>query len=196
VQRRTRPLARQLAQARGRIQHVGVGRDLLANEALARGVRDLGRLADDLLDVVRLERGAFDLQPSPVELGGLAREAAAPFRSAACDIRINATAEVVVWADAARVRQALEHLLAEAARRLSNRSPLLIEVCADERRDGLWGMVCFGGSIQDGDASSAVGLRLASRIAEAHGGTLATEHPIDGTLQFRLALPGGGPVNR
>jgi two-component system, OmpR family, sensor kinase len=195
VQRRTRPLARQVALARGRIQHVGVARDLLASQALARGVRDLGRLADDLLDVVRLERGAFDLRLGPVELGALARDAAAPFRSATRDIRVRAATEVVVWADPARVRQALEHVLADAARRPPDGSPLVIEVWDEQRPDGLWGIVRVGAFIQDVHGVTTVGLRLASRIAEAHGGTLRTARPDDDTMHFTLALPARGPAN-
>src|SRR5947209_12149106 len=209
LRRRTEPLAKHVELARARAQQIGLRRDLTPAQELVRRVHDLQRLVDDLLAVVRLERGQFELRVVPVDLVALAREAAAPFRSAAQDVRVRAAEGVPVSVDPARVRQALEHLLAEATRRLPDGMSLAAELRTEQRRDGAWGVVTVGTGepdrwvepserldrfVESADLSiSGMGLRLASRIAAAHGGTLATDVTPQGHFRFSLALPAAGP---
>ena len=211
LRRRTEPLARHVELARARAGQVGLPRDVGTTQEIRRRVRDLRRLVDDLLDVVRLEQGLFELRLEPVDLAELAREAAAPFRSTTQDVRVRAPAGVPVQVDSARLRQALEHMLAEVARRLPDGTPLVVEVLPGERRDGPWGgMVIVSGdpdalldSSQQLEAlaepcvssSSGVLLRLASRIAAAHGGRLSVDLAPEGRLRLSLAVPATGPAD-
>jgi K+-sensing histidine kinase KdpD len=201
LQRRTEPLARQVGLAHARAGQLGLPRDLGAAQQIRRRVRDLRRLVDDLLDVAQLERGLFELRVKPVDLAVLAREAAAPFRSTSQDVRVRGPEGVPVQADSARLRQALEHMLAEAARRLQNDTPLIVEVRTEQRRDGAWGVVAIVSAESEGldgdgvSSNSGVGLRLASRIAAAHGGTLSVDGASAGHLRLSLAVPAAGPAD-
>jgi signal transduction histidine kinase len=210
LQRRTEPLARHVELTYARAGQVGLPRDVGAAQEIRRRVRDLRRLVDDLLDVASLERGAFELRLEPVDLAGLAREAAALFRSTAQDVRVRAPVGVPMGADAARLRQALEHMLAEAARRLRAGTPLVIEVQPEQRRGEAWGVVAVASGEPDApdssqrdealgegcvSSSSGVGLRLASRIAAAHGGMLSVDVAPDGRLRLSLSVPALGPAD-
>ncbi|MBV9599722.1 MAG: GAF domain-containing protein, partial [Chloroflexi bacterium] len=192
LRRRTEPLARHVERASGRAGQVGLARDLGAAQEIRRRVRDLRRLVDDLLDVVHLEQGVFELHLEPVDLARLAREATAPFRSTARDVRVRASDKTEVVADWARLRQALEHMLAEATRYLPEGTPLIVEVYAERGPNGAWEVLSVRGGTERGSppGSSAppapvtasgpssglgMGLRLASRIAAAHGGVLSVE---------------------
>jgi K+-sensing histidine kinase KdpD len=205
LRRRTEPLARHVELARTRAGQVGPRRDLGAAQETARRVRDLRRLVDDLLDVARLEQGVFELRLEVVDLAELAREAATPFRSTAQDVRVRAPEGVPVQADAARLRQALEHMLAEVGRRLPDGTALVIDVRPEQRHDGPWGVVTVAAGEPESprrlevlaesyaSTSSGVGLRLASRIAAAHGGTLSVDVAPEGHLRLTLAVPALGP---
>ena len=211
LRRRTEPLARHVELARARAGQVGLPRDVGTTQAIRRRVRDLRRLVDDLLDVARLEQGLFELRLEAVDLAALAREAAAPFRSTTQDVRIRVWAGAPLRADSARLRQALEHMLAEAARRLPDGTPLLVEVRPEQRRDGAWGVVTVASGEPDAPLYSSeplevlgercasprlgVGLRLARGIAAAHGGRLSVDGAPEGRLHLRLAVPAQGPAD-
>lgn len=169
-------------------------------------LRSLTRLISDLLDVGRLDQGLFALRPAPVDVVALAQEVAASLRSPGHDVQYRGPQELVVVADADRLRQALENLTANALKHSPAGLPVGLDVQEQLRDDGRWvriAVVDMGPGIPPelletlferfarGPSSTGLGLGLylARQIAQAHGGTLAvTSKPGDGT-RFELALP-------
>lgn len=74
----------------------------------------LERVISDLLDVARLNQGIFVITPHPLNLVDLVQEVVAAFHSSEHPVYVHTPAEVVLYADAARIRQLLENLLANA----------------------------------------------------------------------------------
>jgi two-component system OmpR family sensor kinase len=99
-------------------------------EAAAVAVERLRRFVGTLLDAERLTRGVFAIEPRSVDLASLARdtvEAVAPGSS----VRVQAPAELVVFADPERVRQALENLLGNALRYSPPGAAVLVAVASE-----------------------------------------------------------------
>jgi signal transduction histidine kinase len=174
----------------------------------------LRELARQLADLARLERGALVLNKTRIDPGRVLAEVQVELRKRqrgpGVELALPATSGLPpIWADGARLRQALT-LLAEAA--VVHATPLLrLEVSRREAvgssaQSGAW--VLFGGPplavlefrvIHRGrpvaelerDLSGAAQLAraLAARLAEAHGGALSVEdHPPAGAA-FVLTLP-------
>ncbi|WP_068900217.1 PAS domain-containing sensor histidine kinase [Planomonospora sphaerica] len=80
----------------------------------------LQRLVDDLLDLARLDAGRIALEPRPVALDGLVRQAVDDHRPAATAkrlaVRAEAAAGLWVRADPVRLRQVLDNLLSNAVK--------------------------------------------------------------------------------
>ncbi|RKG92697.1 GAF domain-containing protein [Corallococcus terminator] len=194
----------QLIQRRAtRNQSVEDQRD--ANGAAA-SLRSLTRLIQDLLDVGRLDQGLFTLRPQPVDVAGLAREVASTANTPGHPVNYRGPEELVMLADPERLRQALENLVANALKHSPPGLPVLVDVQMQRRLEGPWARLAVideGPGIPGeqlptlferfargpGSTGLGIGLFLARRIAEAHGGTLeVTSRPGDGT-RFELALP-------
>ena len=191
--------------------------------AAAAAVERLRRFVATLLDAERLERGAFAVALQPVDLAALAREtveAAAPRRGA---VRVQAPPELPALADPERVRQALENLLGNALRHSPPGAEVLVEVAAaagpaPDAADaadaaGPWAVLTvadrgpgvppellprlFERFARGPDSRGlGLGLYIARRVAEAHGGALTVETAPGRGTRFRLALPADGGVPR
>jgi signal transduction histidine kinase/CheY-like chemotaxis protein len=188
-------------------------------EILERQSAHLSRLVDDLVDVARLERGKMALQRSRIELNALvaaAVEAALPqVQARGHQVQIDLCAEpLALDADPTRIEQVVANLLTNAAK--FTERPDVIRVAT--RRDGDQALVevrdrgagfapgsgeaLFGLFVQ-GEQTLArslgglgIGLTIARRIAELHGGSIAaaSEGPGRGaTFSVRLPLA-AGPV--
>jgi two-component system, OmpR family, sensor kinase len=166
----------------------------------------LDRVITDLLDVSRLNQGIFVITPAPMNLVELVQEIVAAFRSTGSPIHVHAPAEVVLSADAARLRQLLENLLANAVKYAPRQTPITVEVYTEERTDGPWVILTVSNAgpglpperlatlfhpFVAGSESIGLGLGLylAKRIAEAHTGTLTLDSPAGKGVQATLALP-------
>ncbi|MFL5702646.1 MAG: ATP-binding protein [Ktedonobacteraceae bacterium] len=166
----------------------------------------LDRVITDLLDVSRLNQGIFVITPAPMNLVELVQEIVAAFRSAGNPIHVHAPTEVVLSADAARLRQLLENLLANAVKYAPRQTPITVEVYTEERTDGTWVILTVSNAgpglpperlatlfhpFVAGSESIGLGLGLylAKRIAEAHAGTLTLDSPAGQGVQATLALP-------
>jgi two-component system, OmpR family, sensor kinase len=167
-------------------------------------------LISELLDVARLDQGLFTLSPQPLDLAALAHELAerfsAPGRTA---IRLDTPPELHVVADPARLRQALDNLLANAEHHSPDGVAVTLGV-ATEARDGEdWAVITVrdeGPGIQpdllprlfdrfaksEGSDGIGLGLHLAQQIAKAHGGTLEVRSSPGAGTTFRLLLPVDG----
>ena len=172
-----------------------------ARGVLARQVRQLGRLVDDLLDVGRVTTGKIRLAPVPVNLAdaverciaGLMPEGAAPRH------RLTVRAEPTwVEADQTRVEQIVMNLLSNAVKYTAPGGAIEITVAGDGRtarlsvRDTGVGMspymlervfdLFFQGerTLERAEGGLGIGLTLVRRLAELHGGRVAAESPGQG----------------
>ncbi len=206
-------LRNHLAQVRGRIdllrreaRRAEHGQYVRQANAALHGVDRLAKLVDDLLDSERLERGLFTLRPETLDLAKLVREIAAPFQEEGALIHVEADDELSVTADPNRLRQCLENLLVNAARHSPPGGRINV-VCEADRRGQSDGVRI---SIQDQgpgvpaeleprlferfaraspSGGLGLGLFLASRIAEAHGGVLWLDSAPNTPARFALWLP-------
>ncbi|WP_437550760.1 GAF domain-containing sensor histidine kinase [Sorangium sp. So ce367] len=180
-----------------------------ATESVAR----LGQLISDLLDVGRIEQGLFEIAPAPMDLVSLARDIAVALGTPSVEIRVEGPRELVVVADRDRLRQALENLVSNAIKHSPPGKGVLITLTSElikgtehahvdvvDRGSGVPPEILpriFDRFVTDGYASGmGLGLYLASRIAAAHGATLAVSSPPGSGATFRLSLPASGPPAR
>jgi two-component system OmpR family sensor kinase len=186
-----------------REQHPANRRD--AAEALA-AVEHLGRMIGELLDVARLEQGLFALDHQSIDLTALVAEAVAGIQTPETPIAVQAPPELIADVDAARARQALENLLANAVAHSPAASPVTVILTEEARDDGRWArmMVADKGpgippallphlftrfAAGPDSAGLGLGLYLAHEIARAHGGDLTVQSSADQGACFTLSLP-------
>jgi PAS domain S-box-containing protein len=188
-----------------------------AREALYRTIdrqsAQLVRIVDDLLDISRVTRGELTIEPASIDLNEIARhaaETAAPALQTASHtlhMRLHERA-IIVHGDAHRLAQVVTNLLTNAARytpaggtitvttRAENDAavltvrdtgcgidPLSVERIFDMFFHGRPAIERLGGGL-------GIGLAVARRIAELHGGTLRAESEGLGKgSEFILRMP-------
>ena len=171
------------------------------------------RLLDDLLDVSRIVLGKISMQAAPVDLRDVVRSAidSATFalQSRAQELTVEAgDVPLMVEGDATRLEQCVGNLLSNAVKFTEVGGRIAVRA---HRADGHAVVVVSDSGIgltadmlervfglfEQGDASLArargglgIGLTLARRLAELHGGTLTarSEGPGRGS-QFEMRLP-------
>ena len=188
-------------------------------DTIDRQVLNLKRLLDDLLDVSRVSRGAIALHRERVELAAVveqAVEATAPL-AAAKGHRLSVSlpsSPVHLWADGARLAQVLTNLLHNAVEYTDPGGHVDLaatldgpEVVVRIRDDGI-GMTpetlasAFDLFVQGkrpldrAQGGLGIGLTLARRLVELHGGSLAATSagPCRGselTVRLPVAAPSG-----
>ena len=166
----------------------------------------LERVSADLLDVAHLNQGIFAINAQHMKLMELVQEVVAAFSTAETPIHVHTPVEVVFSADPDRLRQLLENVLTNAVTHAPKQTPILVEVRIEQRMDGPWMLLtvsnqgpglppellpCFFHPFVASSPSTGLGLGpyLASRIAAAHGGTLAIDSLAGQGVQVTLALP-------
>jgi signal transduction histidine kinase len=182
------------------------------HEMMERQVEHLVRLVDDLLEMSRITRGALELRREAVELAAVVRnavETSRPLIDAAAHRLELALPEAPLPAhgDPVRLTQILANLLNNAARytprggtialRLERRADAAeISVrdsgrgIAPEMLPRLFGMFARG----EGSTGLGIGLALARRLAEMHGGAIeARSEGIGKGAEFVVRLPLGAP---
>lgn len=185
----------------------------LAHERLASDAppREHERFAEMLAEVDRLNRLTEEflgltrdapLDTSEVDLGALAASVADEARVVARDAEITASGSVRLQADAARLRQAILNLVLNATQIGGRGVRVAIEVAADGPRARI-SVIDDGPGVPAGLASSlfepfatarpggtGLGLAVARRIAERHGGSLVLEStPGTRGARFSIYLP-------
>jgi signal transduction histidine kinase len=183
-------------------------------------VRDLGilqqtvdrfaALISELLDVARLDQGLFTLSPQPLDVAALAHELAESFTAPGhTAIRLDTPPELHVIADPARLRQALDNLLANAKQHSPDGVAVTLGAAAELRDGQKWAVITVrdeGPGIEpdllprlfDRFAKSersdgiGLGLHLAQQIAQAHGGALEVNASPGAGTTFHLLLPVDG----
>ena len=184
-------------------------------EVVARQVRHLTRLVDDLLDVARIARGKIRFQMERVDLAQLVRATADDRRSgleaAGLDLMLDLPTEPVwVQGDPARLAQVVDNLLANAAKftdaggRVSIRvvvppNSQRVEVAVRDTGVGiepgllprLFEAFTQGGqSLDRGAGGLGLGLALVRGIARLHGGEVgAASAGLGQGAEFTFWLP-------
>jgi signal transduction histidine kinase len=200
LRRRIRAPAPDLAQ----IAH---GLDVVDAQAQA-----MTRLLDDLLDVSRIQAGAFDLRTAPCDLGGCLEAVLArlgPGERERVEVALADAPLAGEW-DRQRVEQVLANLLGNAlkysppgerVRVVVERHAREVEVAVEDRGMGVPPRELprlferfhrTPQALASGLTGTGLGLYIARGIVEAHGGRIWAESPGEGRgATFRCTLPTG-----
>lgn len=207
------PLGMRLHVLRQRAETGGRADELRDIDRLGRSIHRLGELVNDILDVSRLDRGVFGIEPQAVELASLVREIVEDFESAqqAIQLTVQPGEAIRVAGDAARLRQCLENLIANAIQKSPATAAINIFVRREEpagrQRLAMVEVIDEGPGIppeqlpyvferfhtgRGREGGLGLGLYLAKRIAAMHGGDLTAESEPGKGARFTLALPSLG----
>jgi signal transduction histidine kinase len=202
-----------------KIEHAPKADGDRARAVVVRQVEHMTRLIDDLLDVSRITCDKLILQPSRVELAQVVATAVETSRPIIAErghtLWVNLpAAPVVLEADPARLSQVLSNLLTNAAKYTAPGGN--IQITADvEQAEAVIHVIDNGIGIEPEMLSRVfelfmqgthpferpagglgIGLTLARRLVEMHGGTLEADSAGLGRgsrFSVRLALPNGEP---
>ena len=191
-----------------RAESDGRARDVSDAEKARRSLARLTGLITEILDVARIQRGTLTIDPRPVDLTALVRDIAATLSTPTQPILCTGGDEgVVAVVDAARIRQCLENLLANALKhspRNATVNVLIERMIKDDIEQAIIDVVDEGPGVPaaimphiferfvTGDKKGlGIGLFLARRIAVLHGGDLTLEPPVGRGARFRLTIPIG-----
>lgn len=183
------------------------------HEMMDRQINQLVRLVDDLLEMSRISRGVLSLQKAPVDLAAVvstAIETADPLiKAAGHELVVDLPRDsVFLNGDAVRLSQILSNLLSNAARYTEDGGRIVVSASCDadmavvrvtdngigiteELRPRLFQM------FSRGDRHSArhqgglgIGLAIARRLAEMHGGSLSVHSAGPGQgSEFVMRIP-------
>lgn len=182
---------------------------------LRRNVDRLSRIVRDLVTVNRLQQGRLDMRPGPTDLAEVVRQGVESFRDAAAtggiDLRHDVKRAVSLVADADRLQQVVDNLLANAVKftqrggavevRLRHAKGLArVEVQDDGpgiAAEDLSRLFRPFSQLEAGRerGGTGLGLHLSREIVEAHGGRIWAESPGPGlgsTFVVELPMAGRG----
>lgn len=154
---------------------------------------------NEMLDLVRFESGQAMPRVGPLRLDLLAEEVAAAVRPEDATIVAEPGEPVVVSADMALLRQAIENVVRNAARR-ATRVELVTRI---DRSDGVLEVIDDGPGFdpavlprvferyQRGDrrGEAGIGLAIVKAIAVAHGGSVAASNRAEGGASVSIRVP-------
>jgi signal transduction histidine kinase len=178
-------------------------------DALGASMGRLMQMVEEMLDVARIDRGVFHTDARPTEIPPLLDEIARSLgtRERPIDVRVQATRPLVIHGDPARIRQCLENLVSNALQKSPEGATVTV-IARNEQRDTQdWCMVEVidegpgipadllphifdrfrSGKVRQGGLG--LGLYLARRIAEMHGGEITVESETGKGARFRLYIP-------
>jgi CheY-like chemotaxis protein len=193
------------------------GQDDELQEVMERQMRHLVRLVDDLLDVSRITRDRLELRPEPVEMSRIvanARETVQPMLDAAGQSLVVDVPErpLLLFADPHRLSQVLGNLLSNASKFSEPGSAITLRVgvvgdqvevavrdqgigIAPEKMREIFEMFTQAdASLEKARGGLGIGLSLARRLAEMHGGRLSVRsNGVGQGSEFRVWLPVSAP---
>src|SRR6266513_2514753 len=181
-------------------------------ETMAGQVRRLTKLADDLLDLSRLDAGRLHVETQPVELGSLASAAVDEFAGVALasvhPLEFTANGAIDAHGDPQRVLQIVRILLENALVHTPPGTPVEVAVRRDDGRAEI-SVVDGGPGISPEDraelfdrfyrgestktSGSGLGLAIAKELAELMGGEIELQS-VPGRTVFSLVLPAEEPA--
>lgn len=188
------------------------GKASYAREMLKKRVRDLSRLVDDMLDVSRIVRGKIELTKENVEIGAVVEGAVEATRSYFDERHQNLSVEVMnplpVFGDPTRLEQIVSNLLTNASRYTPEGGTISVRArqegpyVAIRVRDNGMGMtpeilpkifdlfVQAENTIQRSRGGLGLGLSIAKKLAEMHGGMISAFSEGAGKgSEFIVAIP-------
>jgi len=189
------------------------GDALLARDIIDRQVQQLARLVDDLLDVSRITRGTIELRRERAEVTAIVEQALETSRplleAASHELSVSYPAEPLwVMADVTRLAQVLANLLNNAAKytRAGGRIHVAIDSEGGDavirvRDDGIGIPPDMLGrifeifaqvdtSLERAQGGLGLGLTIAQRLVEMHGGTITAASDGPGTgSELAVRLP-------
>ena len=196
-----------------RINPSDLGAGQRARDIMERQLRQMVRLVDDLLDVSRINTGKLTIKRDLVDLQQVIHDAfeiVRPLVEQQGHVLTSAPLAQAVWieGDATRLTQILSNLLNNAAKYTGRGGRIAVDVeleqrrvrihvrdngigIAPEMRDAVFQMfVQADATLERTTAGLGVGLSLARRLAELHGGELSVHSMGLGYgSEFVLALP-------
>ena len=172
----------------------------------------LARIVDDMVDISRITRGALSVERSPVEMAEAVRQAvetAAPLIEAAKHkLELDLPPQgIIIDGDLGRLTQLLTNLLSNAARYTPAGGRITVTARVEggkalvrvrdngrgierEMLGRIFDMFVQGRALLRVEGGLGVGLALARRIAELHGGSLEAHSEGQGKgSEFTLRLP-------
>jgi two-component system OmpR family sensor kinase len=178
-------------------------------ERVFSSMRRLRTLVSELLDVARLDHGLFRIQPDLLDVVTLVQESARALETphASIKVRVQSAGRILALADGARVRQCIDNLIANAIEKSPEGGTVTITIATETTRDGERARIQVSDEgpgvspeilprIFERHATSkgqggglGLGLYLAKRIAELHGGELSLESKPGEGARFMLSLP-------
>jgi len=177
-----------------------------------RQLHHMVRLIDDLLDISRVSRGLLELKKAPVDLGDLLAttvESLRPmFEQHHQQLTLETGETIEALADSTRVAQIVTNLLTNASKFTPENGRITVELLRENDRalirvtdtgagipadqiDRIFGMFArIKRTDVDGPVGLGIGLALARRLAEMHGGTLSVASGGENVgSTFTLSLP-------
>ncbi|MFC4061784.1 PAS domain S-box protein [Planomonospora corallina] len=176
------------------------------------------RLVDDLLDLARLDAGHITIDPRPISLTRLVRQAVDDHRAAAesghLDLVADLDLQLPVNADPLRLRQVLDNLLSNAIKYTPEGGAVTVGIGADEEGEGtavvtvadtgigippeqyplLFTRFFRASTAQEaGIKGTGLGLAITKAIVEAHGGVITAAPREGGGTVLTVRLPASLP---
>jgi signal transduction histidine kinase len=199
------PLKGRLDVLRRRCEREGRSRDREDLSEASHAVSHIQQLVTQLLDSARLDQGLFSLSLQPLDLVPLIDEVVQVMRGSWPAIETRLADELEVQGDPVRLAEVLGNLLTNASQHCPDGAPIVLTATAEERESGHWAVVRIqnhGGVIDPellprlfdrfaaGGQSTGLGLGLylARRIVEAHGGTLSVDSASTTGTTFSVSL--------
>jgi signal transduction histidine kinase len=179
-------------------------------QRVARQADRLAHLVDALFDVSRISSGAFTLSRERTDLIAVARAVIARFaeqaRAASAPIELRGPDDALGWWDPLRLDQVLANLLSNALHHGAGR-PVDVAIEGDEThvrvrvvdrgpgvapaiRDRIFDRFDRGGAARE-RGGLGLGLFIARRIVEAHGGSIRLSSESGSGSTFEVELPRG-----
>ena len=174
------------------------------------------RLTSDLLDLSRLEAGRLEIHPEPCDVALLLQEMLAHFRTQPQAGRVSLTLEIAsplgkLMVDQARLQQILYNLVSNAFKFTPDGGLItvtarqigpMIELSVDDTGVGIplddqrriFEAYEQAGTIDIRQKGVGLGLAIAKRLVELHGGHISVESAPSQGSTFIIRLPGAAPA--
>jgi signal transduction histidine kinase len=193
-----------------RLAPEGAGGDKMRKHAVMsqRGVAQMNRLVNDLLDIASIEAGKLALLPEQVEIGKIVRDTLDAFEPIAATKRIALDADAAALPlhaslDGARISQVLANLVGNAIKFTPPEGRVSIRVCAETKEiqfavsdtgigiaeDSLEEVFERFRQVTRDRRGLGLGLHISKCIIEAHGGRMWVESKLAVGSTFHFAVP-------